>query len=248
MRGPVGDSPGVRASGGTPKRSTAGIDLVSLDTEWTLTSSAYEALKKAIVAMRIYDGDADLRLDERALASELGISRTPVREALVRLEQDGLVRTVPRRGVYVVRKTKREIVDTIIASAALEGMAARLAAERATDEALDKFRAQCPSSAGEASQMSLEAYSEMNLSFHQSLLELSDSPTIMHLVSSLQVHMRAIRDRTMGDADRMARSIAEHCEMVHALVRRDAAEAERLVRDHALHLARHVEQNVTYLD
>lgn len=248
MRGPVGDSSTVRSTGGAPKRSVPGIDLASLDTQWTLTSSAYEALKKAIVAMRIYDGDTDLRLDERALAAELGISRTPVREALVRLEQDGLVRTVPRRGVYVVRKTKREIVDTIIASAALEGMAARLASERASDDALDRFRAQCPGSAEEASRMSLEAYSEMNLSFHQRVLELSDCPTIMQLVSSLQVHMRAIRDRTMGDTDRMAQSIAEHCEMVHALVRRDAARAEALVRDHALHLARHVEENVDYLD
>ena len=95
---------------------------------------AYDALRGAILAMDAYDPDADLRLDEKRLAAELGVSRTPVREALSRLEHQGLVTILPRRGVYVARKSKAEIIEMIIAWAALEGMAARLMCERADDE------------------------------------------------------------------------------------------------------------------
>jgi DNA-binding GntR family transcriptional regulator len=94
---------------------------------------AYLALRNAILAMDAYDPDADLRLDEKSLAANLGVSRTPVREALARLEHEGLVEILPRRGVRVVRKSKAEIVEMIIAWAALESMAARLLCERAGD-------------------------------------------------------------------------------------------------------------------
>lgn len=247
------DEPDVPLGTGSsrPKKASragSGIGLVAVDADLTLTGVAYDALKKAIMAMNIYDTDTDLRLDERALAADLGISRTPVREALVRLEQEGLVRTVPRRGVYVVRKSKSEIIDIIIASAALEAMAARLVVERASDEELAELQSDCSRSHKDAGRMSVARYSELNLRFHQRLLDLSQSPTIIEMVGVLQVHMRAIRGRTMADADRQERSIAEHCEMVDAIMRRDADAAERHVRDHALHLARHVADNVSYLD
>jgi DNA-binding GntR family transcriptional regulator len=95
-------------------------------------SRAYAALKDAIVAMDVYRSRADIRLDERRLALDFGISRTPVREAMAQLEREGFVRAVPRRGIYVVRKTKREVIEMITAWAALESMAARLITENAS--------------------------------------------------------------------------------------------------------------------
>ena len=76
--------------------------------------------------MDVYRSRDDIRLDERKLAQDFGISRTPVREAMAQLESEGFVRSVPRRGIYVVRKTKREVIEMITAWAALESMAARL--------------------------------------------------------------------------------------------------------------------------
>ena len=102
--------------------------------EFNLTSTIYTKLKQAIVTMNIYDDDAKLKLDERSLSEQFGISRTPLREALARLDQEGLVRIVPRRGIYLVRKSKDEILDMILAWAALESMAARLVTEVASDE------------------------------------------------------------------------------------------------------------------
>src|SRR6201993_370332 len=108
------------------------LDVPRLDTSSSFAKEAYAALKRAITAMDIYDHPQEIRLDERRLSEGLGVRRTPIREAMTLLEQEGFVRTRPRRGIFVVRKTKREIVEMFIVMAALESMAARLAAERAS--------------------------------------------------------------------------------------------------------------------
>src|SRR3979409_1102754 len=117
-----------------PDRFTDSLVVPALNQAGTSVAQlAYSALRNAILAMDAYDPEADLRLDEKSLAASLGVSRTPVREALARLEHDGLVEIRPRSGVRVVRKSKDEIVEMIIAWAALESMAARLTCERASD-------------------------------------------------------------------------------------------------------------------
>src|ERR1700704_5313577 len=107
-----------------PERLTDSLVVPPLSQAGTSVSQlAYLALRNAILAMDAYDPEADLRLDEKTLAANLGVSRTPVREALARLEHEGLVEILPRRGVRVLRKTKAEIVEMIIAWAALESAA-----------------------------------------------------------------------------------------------------------------------------
>src|ERR1700730_17058893 len=108
------------------------LDVPRLDTSTSFAKEAYSALKRAITPIHIYGPPDEVRLDERRLSQDLGVSRTPIREAMTLLEQEGFVRTRPRRGIYVVKKTKREIVEIITIMAALESMAARLAAERAS--------------------------------------------------------------------------------------------------------------------
>ena len=107
-----------------------GLVIGRIPIEASFKSKAYAALKDAITKMDIYASSEPIMLDERELSEKLGVSRTPIREAVAMLEQEGFVRTVPRRGILVVRKTKREIVEMIQAWAALESMAARLIAER----------------------------------------------------------------------------------------------------------------------
>ena len=93
--------------------------------------------------MDVYRSRDDIRLDERQLAQDFGISRTPVREAMAQLEREGFVRSVPRRGIYVVRKTKREVIEMITAWAALESMAARLITENAPATRRSRRCARC---------------------------------------------------------------------------------------------------------
>ena len=95
---------------------------------------AYAALKQAITDADIYAHREEIRLDERQLSQALGVSRTPIREAMTLLEQEGFLRTVPRRGIFIVRKTKKQIIEMIEMWAALESMAARLATLNASDE------------------------------------------------------------------------------------------------------------------
>src|SRR5205809_3346796 len=125
--------------GGSP-RSSPSLDVPRLDTSTSFAKEAYAALKRAITAIDIYDHPDEVRLDERRLSQDLGVSRTPIREAMTLLEQEGFVRTLPRRGIYVVRKTKREIVEMITVWAALESMAARLVALTAPDEDVAELR------------------------------------------------------------------------------------------------------------
>src|SRR6185503_6603292 len=121
-------------------RSGPTLDVSRLDTSSSFAKEAYVALKRAICAMDIYDHPQEIRLDERKLSEGLGVSRTPIREAMTLLEQEGFVRTRPRRGIYVVKKSKREIVEMITVMAALESMAARLAALHAADDEIAELR------------------------------------------------------------------------------------------------------------
>lgn len=201
---------------------------------------AYAAIRSAVLSMDVYSPNADLRLDEKLLAADLGVSRTPVREALARLERDGLVEILPRRGVRIVRKSKAEIVEMIVAWAALESMAARLATERAPAHEIARLRALFSAFEDGRVRSNLDEYSEANLRFHQHIIELGRSQLIAEMADDLIVHVRAIRRHTIGDGDRVERSIIDHMQIIDALESRNTVLAERLVREHALSLAQHV--------
>ncbi len=93
-------------------QTKARVALAPLADTSTFAERAYVALKDVILSIDVYEGPGEVRLDERALAQDLGISRTPVREAMAQLEREGFVRSVPRRGIYVVRKTKQEVIES----------------------------------------------------------------------------------------------------------------------------------------
>jgi len=225
------------------------LNIVPLEPAKALKTQVYEALKELIGHMNIYSSPEPLRLDERALGEQLGVSRTPVREAISRLEQEGLVRTVARRGAFVVRKTKDEIIDMIDAWAALESMAARLATNRASDAEIASFRKKFTNfDDSEEAKAHIDEYSETNIDFHQTIISLGKSPLITEMSNQLFFHMRAIRASTIKERDRVSRSVIDHIRIIEAIEDRDAVHAEQLVRDHALDLARHVEKYVDYLD
>src|SRR5712692_2062110 len=211
-------------------------------------SRAYAALKDAIAAMDVYRSRADIRLDERRLAQDLGISRTPVREAMAQLEREGFVRAVPRRGIYVVRKTKREVIEMITAWAALESMAARLITENASADEIASLRTMFAKFENGKLHARLDEYSEVNIEFHQTIIRMSRNGILIDLAENLFAHMRMIRRKTIGERDRADRSISDHMNIIRAIEARDTAKSENLVRDHALGLAEHVARHADYLD
>jgi DNA-binding GntR family transcriptional regulator len=222
--------------------------LVSINDTPSFKNKAYTALKNAIVAMDIYRSRDDIRLDERKLALDFGISRTPVREAMAQLESEGFVRSVPRRGIYVVRKTKREVIEMITAWAALESMAARLITEVATQEEIAGLRRMFATFKNGKLRAHLDEYSDVNIEFHQTIIRLSRNAVLIDLAENLFTHMRMIRRKTIGEKDRADRSIRDHISIIEALEARATDRAEELVRDHALGLADHVARFADYLD
>ena len=204
-----------------------------------------EIIEERIATGRYQPG---MRLDETELATEFEVSRTPIREAMTLLEQEGFLRTVPRRGVFIVRKTKKQILEMIEMWAAIESMAARLATLNASDEDIgqlrgmfDEFRNQTPAD-------HIEEYSEANIAFHQAIIRLSGSHLMGQTIENLFLHVRAIRRMTIAQSDRAARSIVDHMRIIEALERRDTEWAERLVRQHSLDLAAHVARHCDFLD
>ena len=211
-------------------------------------NKAYAALKNVIAGMDVYRNRSDIRLDERQLAQDFGVSRTPVREAMAQLEREGFIRSVPRRGVYVVRKTKREVIEMITAWAALESMAARLITQTATEEQIAALRKMFTTFEKGAVRAHLDEYSEVNIEFHQSIIKLSGNRVLIDLAENLFTHMRMIRRKTIVEKDRADRSMRDHMNIIEALEARSTDRAEELVRDHALGLADHVARFADYLD
>src|SRR3954467_7361003 len=152
--------------------------MVSLEPEpLSFKMQAYLALKGSIMEMDIYGQRGEIRIDDREVCQMLGISRPPVREALILLEHEGFVRTVPRHGVVVARKSRTQIADMILVWAALEGMAARLTASLAEEIDLTQLANRFPPDAAQSPDSAAD--------MHQSLIQLSRCALIGDLTRNL---------------------------------------------------------------
>jgi len=222
---------------------TRELTLTSLVKEPNFRTRVYDALKRAIIEMDIYSSSEPRWIDERQISEKLGISRTPIREALSALEREGFVASIPRKGTMVVRKTKGEIVEMIEAWAALESMAARLVTLHASDQEIAQLRTLFIAF-NETHKPSehLSEYSQANINFHQSVIRLSGSKTLVSMTDDLLLHVRGIRQITINRAYRSDQTIYDHLAITDALERRETELAERLSREHTLVLARHIEQ------
>ena len=225
-----------------------GDKLNPISESFSLKDHTFNVLRAAILDMDIYQPDADLRLDERQMAERLGISRTPVREALARLSQEGLIEVMPRKGVFVRRKTREEILEMVVTWAALESMAARLATVNATAAELVALRKFAMKHSSDAVRADIEEYSDANIKFHQSILNLSGCSLLRTTADGLFTHMQAVRLRAMGESDRARRSVADHMEIIEALTSRDADLAARRVLEHTMRLHDHISKTWTRLE
>lgn len=219
-----------------------GVNLRPVETNFSLKEHIYGVLRSAIMDMDIYDEDIDLRLDERKLAEQLGISRTPIREALAKLEQEGFVDIQPRKGVYVKPKTLEEVLEMVVVWAALESMAARLVTQLASDEEVRSLRELGVKHSNDSSRADIAEYSEANILFHQRILELSGCSLLKETADGLLQHMYAVRRRAMREGDRVNRSVVDHMAIIEAIENREGDLASMLVRDHTMKLHDHIKK------
>ena len=227
--------------------TSAGTQIARIQIEGSVKSKVYTALKDAVINMDVYAASEPIMLDERGLSDQLGVSRTPIREAVAMLEQDGFLRTVPRRGILVVRKSKTEVIDMIRAWAALESMAVRMIAENQTADVTALRKLFKDFSTDHKPKEHLSEYSSANIAFHQALIRMSGSRILADMTDNILLHVRGIRQLTIGAENRAARSIKDHFAIISAIEAHDVEKAARLSLQHTLGLAAFVELQGDYL-
>jgi DNA-binding GntR family transcriptional regulator len=212
----------------------------------SLSERAYEAIKESILktdVTKVNDGD---RIDERGLSESLGISRTPLREAINRLVMEGFLKVVPRKGVYLVKKSKKEISEILLVRAALEGMAARLAVKHVTEKEIQKMKDLFEPFGESSTGGQFLKYSDANIEFHELVLKTSQCGKLIELASNLFDHIRWIRFRTIVFEDRFPKMQKEHLAIIEALEKRDPDLAEKRMRAHIEGLAQYIEEKVDF--
>ncbi|WP_240791072.1 GntR family transcriptional regulator [Roseomonas sp. AR75] len=197
----------------------------------SLAGRAYERIRDAIVAGTLAPGQ---RISERGLAATLDISAQPVRAALRQLETEGMVESRPRSGTYVADLSPARLVEIGLIRAALEGLAAALAATRATEAdraALRRCLADIEATTRQGDRAALAA---ANAALHEALHQAAASPDIQRLRAGLRAYDHLTRARILGTAEEPARALAEHAAIVAAVLARDPAAAEAAIRAHTL--------------
>lgn len=201
------------------------------DRSSVVADAAYQTLHEAIIQGILTPG---ARLAEEDLASRFAVSRTPIREAILRLESEGLAERSSRKGLTVARVTLAEIVETYVVRQTLDGLAARLAAENATPTEVATLR-WLNDQMREAGALSLEDFSRINYAFHAALYKASHNVYLQELMVTAYNRVRRYPGTTLADLDRQRVVVAEHDEEIDAIERRDAEHAEQLARRHISH-------------
>jgi GntR family transcriptional regulator, trigonelline degradation regulator len=186
-------------------------------------------VRQAILSRRFVPGQ---RLIERELCELTGVSRTPVREALRQLESEGLVVMVPNRGPVVAEITPVEAAEIYDARAALESLAARRFAERATDEEVDELRARLADIEGAVRDGRLTGMVERKDEFYAVLFGGARNQIIGQMMDSLQARIAYLRATSLATPGRSQETVTEIRKVVDAIGRRDPDAAERLSRAH----------------
>ncbi len=202
---------------------------IKLDGYKPLRDIVFETLREAIINQTLKPGE---RLMEIQLADEMGVSRTPVREAIRKLELEGLVVMVPRKGAYVAGISMKDIHEVYELRSALEALAASLAAARITDEELEKMERQVLKEAEETELNNLSGIVAIDTTFHDLLYQAAHNQRLVQFINILQEQLQRFRAASLSKPGRSKTALDEHKKIVEALGERDARLAAKLATEH----------------
>jgi DNA-binding GntR family transcriptional regulator len=172
------------------------------------------------------------QLDEQSLATRLGVSRTPIRAAVARLTQEGLVLNLAYRGAFVRRFSRDEIDGLYQVRSLLEGLAARLTAQRAGQSEMDTIRAILDECAAALDAGDVDAYGRADARFHRALADASGNATLVEVLDGLRLRVQVLRDLANSDPGLRERAARERVQIMEALERRDGETTARLLEEH----------------
>lgn len=195
----------------------------------SIRERAYLHLKDLILEGELKAGD---RLVERELAEKLKISRTPIREALFRLESQGFVKTVPRKGVIVADITEKEIMEVFTILSSLEVLAAKLAVQKLDDETTKKFEDAIQLVEERLQEKNYDDYSDLHAKLNHLLYSSAKNSKLYEILSGLSDYIRAFAKIGYKSKGRPEQSMKEHIEIMKAILNKETEMAEYLTRIH----------------
>ncbi len=197
----------------------------------SLTAIIFERVREDILNGKYSNGD---KIVEAKLAEELGVSRTPVREALKQLELDGLVESLPNRGVVVKGITDQDIVDIYTIRLATEAIAARWAVERMEDSELEQLKEIYDLMEFYTFKEDVEKTFELNTKFHETMYRGTKSRYLEHVLKDFQLFIKSTRNESLKSEGRIDHALEEHKRILDAFLRRDADSAVDALVNHII--------------
>ena len=225
-----------------PVMAEADIAIVRIAPETSFKNKAYEALKEAILKMDIYSSPEPVMLDERALSERLGVSRTPIREAIIRLADDGLVDVFPQSGTFVSRIPRRALYEAMLVRKALEDTTVSIAVEKMTPAGLRALERNLADLDACHRDGDVAAFHIIDNDFHQLISTIAGFPGIWAIIQQVKVHSDRYRLLTLPQQGRLTRVIDEHAAVIDCMRTGDKDGAKAAMEFHLGKLLHEVEQ------
>lgn len=211
--------------------------------KYSLRGRVFQKLREDILSGKYKEHE---ELKEVAIGEELGVSRTPVREAFRQLELEGLIQIVPNRGAYVTGITAKDVKDIYMIRSLLEGLCARLATEKIAKEQLEEMEENVYLADFHASKGHLDQMAELDNRFHDILYEACDSKMLEHTLRDYHQYVLRVRQKTLATNTRGRASNDEHRQIMEAIKDKDAGRAEQLANRHILNAYNNMVKNGLY--
>jgi DNA-binding GntR family transcriptional regulator len=207
----------------------AKIEQIDNDSSSSLRGKVFIQLENAILNGKYKSGDS---LIETKLSEELGVSRTPIREAIRQLELEGLVQTIPNKGAIVTGLSPKDIDDIYTIRLAIEGIAARWAAENITEEELKELKHSLELEEFYTEKNDLEQILKLDTKFHETIYRASKSKPLMNMLSNFHHYIQRARTYSLGMSGRAKEALEEHEAIYEAISQKNSKEAEALTIEH----------------
>ncbi len=208
--------------------------------KFSLRGRVFHHLREDILSGKYKEGD---ELKEVAIGEELGVSRTPVREAFRQLELEGLIQIIPNKGAYVTGITEKDVKDIYMIRSLLEGLCARWACEHITDAQMEEMEENIYLSKFHAQKGHLEQLAELDNRFHEILYEACNSKMLEHQLRDFHEYVLRVRKKTLSNVNRGPKSNEEHELLMEAIKAKDADKAERLANMHMINAYENMMKN-----
>lgn len=205
--------------------------------KYSLRGRVFNRIREDILSGKYSQSE---ELKETTIGNELGVSRTPVREALRQLELEGLVNIIPNKGAYVNGITKKDIHDIYIIRSYLEGLCARWACENITQEQIDGLDEIIYLSEFYANKKHHDQLLELDNKFHEIIYEASNSKILNHVLSDFHHYVERVRKITLSNTPRAIHSNCEHTAIVEAIKQKDGDKAEYLAHEHIMNTIKNI--------